>query len=321
MKNFFDILKEIMPIWLALITLAFGYLIFLYTKIFKQTNQLAEKQANYLKDRVDTVDKTTNIFERTVKHQETDLNRLYELNQQLQQKMEKQKDIELKNLDEQLKDITDSLKSLNENQISKQEFDKIRSEISITKSSTVEKYDALIKDLNNTEKRTEVSKLKKAFVIMPYSEDSNNNYNIIKEVFSNQGLETVRADEVISAGQSISEKIKELISKSDIIICDVTGNNPNVMYELGFAHGINKPVILIASNINELRIDIANYRIIIVDKNQKSREQLSKGLTETLEEIRKDSRRKKLIELRDVLIDQLPLGDYLNMMHRLLPWI
>ncbi len=209
MKNFFDILKEIMPIWLALITLAFGYLIFLYTKIFKQTNQLAEKQANYLKDRVDTVDKTTNIFERTVKHQETDLNRLYELNQQLQQKMEKQKDIELKNLDEQLKDITDSLKSLNENQISKQEFDKIRSEISITKSSTVEKYDALIKDLNNTEKRTEVSKLKKAFVIMPYSEDSNNNYNIIKEVFSNQGLETVRADEVISAGQSISEKIKQ----------------------------------------------------------------------------------------------------------------
>ena len=233
MKDIFDILKEIMPVWLVLMTLAFGYLLFLYTKIFKQTNQLAEKQADYLKDRVDTVDKTTNIFERTVKHQETDLNRLYELNQQLQQKLEKQKDIELKNLDEQLKDITGSLKSLNENQISKQELEKIKSEISITKSSTVEKYDALIKDLNNPEKPTEVSKLKKAFVIMPYSENSNANYNIIKDVFSEQGLETIRADEFISAGQSISEKIKDLISSSDIIICDVTGNNPNVMYELG----------------------------------------------------------------------------------------
>ncbi|MBI2257659.1 MAG: hypothetical protein HYU67_02040 [Flavobacteriia bacterium] len=302
MKDVFDILKEFVPLWLALITLGFGYLIFLYTKIFRQTNQLAEKQAQYLKEQIDTVDKTTGIFERTVKHQEGDLNRLYELNKELKEQLEKQKDSELKSLDGQLNDISKNLLTIKNTQIQHDELEKLKDEIKRTKNSTSIKYNELIQNIDlQKPSDSKIDKVKQVFVIMPYSEKANKNYQIIKEICFEQGLEIVRADEMISEGESISEKIKGLISKSDLIIADVTGNNINVMYELGFAHGINKPVILLASKIEELRIDVSNYRIILFNESKETKEKLASGLMESLEQIKKEVKSQKFKEIQDIL--------------------
>lgn len=108
MKDFFDILKEFVPLWLTLISLGFGYLIYLYTKIFKQTNDLAEKQTQYLKDKIDTVDKTTGIFERTVTRQEGDISYLNETNERLKVLLEKErveKEVELSKVQARLDEI------------------------------------------------------------------------------------------------------------------------------------------------------------------------------------------------------------------------
>ena len=93
MKDLYDILKDLLPIWLVLILLCLVYLIYLYTKIFKKTNDLAEKQAQYLMERIDSVDKTTGIFERTIRNQEYDLNRLYEQIEEYKFKEEKKIDL------------------------------------------------------------------------------------------------------------------------------------------------------------------------------------------------------------------------------------
>jgi nucleoside 2-deoxyribosyltransferase len=322
MKDFFDILKEFVPLWLTLITLGFGYLIYLYTRIFKQTNELAEKQAQYLKERIDTVDKTTGIFERTVKHQEGDLNRLYEVNEKLKEQLEKDKDFDLKKLDEQLNDISNNLKLIKDSQVNKDELERLKEEIDNTKNSTIIKYDNLIQNLDIKEiTKEKVEKLKSVFVIMPFTDRATRNYQVIKNICQEQGLDVYRADETITAGESIGEKIKSLISKSDLIITDVSGNNANVMYELGFAHAINKPVILLASKVEELRIDVSNYKIILFNDSEESMTKLSSSLRESLEEVRKEARRKKLIELRDSLVNQLPLNDYLNLMHKILSWM
>ena len=313
MKDFFDILKEFVPLWLTLITLGFGYLIYLYTKIFKQTNELAEKQAQYLKDRIDTVDKTTGIFERTVKHQEVDLNRLYGVNEKLKNQLKMNKDFDLKKLDEQLNDISYNLKLLKDSQVNKDELERLKKEIDKTKNSTIIKYDNLIQTLDLKEiSKGKVEKLKSVFVMMPYTKQAIENYQIIKNICVEQGLDVYRADEIISANESIGEKIKSLISKSDLIIADVSGNNANVMYELGFAHAINKPVILLASKVDELRIDVSNYKIFLFNDSKESMAELSNRLKESIEEIRKEARRKKLIELRDFLVNQLPLNNYVN---------
>lgn len=88
MKDFFDVLKEFMPLWLVLITLGFGYLVYLYTKIFKQTNELAEKQNQYYKERIDVIDKATSIYERTFLQQDKSIEQLNFENKKLKKDLE-----------------------------------------------------------------------------------------------------------------------------------------------------------------------------------------------------------------------------------------
>jgi hypothetical protein len=46
-------------------------------------------------------------------------------------------------------------------------------------------------------------------------------------------------------GSPLSDSITPAIQKADFIIADITGSNPSVMYEVGFAHALRKPVLLI----------------------------------------------------------------------------
>ncbi len=49
-------------------------------------------------------------------------------------------------------------------------------------------------------------------------------------------------------GSSVPDSITRAIQKADLIIADITGSNPNVMYEVGFAHALRKPVLLIVGS-------------------------------------------------------------------------
>ena len=61
--------------------------------------------------------------------------------------------------------------------------------------------------------------------------------------------------------QSILQDIVTGIGNADVIIADVTGLNPNVFYELGLCHALDKKVILITQDISELPFDIRSYRV------------------------------------------------------------
>jgi nucleoside 2-deoxyribosyltransferase len=47
----------------------------------------------------------------------------------------------------------------------------------------------------------------------------------------------------IQFGGSIEQTIRQMIERSDFVIADLTGNNPNVMYEIGLAQGVGKSVL------------------------------------------------------------------------------
>jgi tetratricopeptide (TPR) repeat protein len=79
MKDVFEVLEKFMPLWLSLIVLCVGYLVFLYKKIFRKMNDLAEKQSQYLKERIDSVDKATTIFERAINRQESEIKQLNDM--------------------------------------------------------------------------------------------------------------------------------------------------------------------------------------------------------------------------------------------------
>ncbi|UAL07449.1 MAG: hypothetical protein KRP56_06390 [Candidatus Methanogranum gryphiswaldense] len=73
-----------------------------------------------------------------------------------------------------------------------------------------------------------------------------------------------RADEYSFSGE-IKEKIIREIYESDLIIADLTFDNPNVYYELAFAHTINKPTIVFKTKKTEMYFDTKDMKIISYD--------------------------------------------------------
>ena len=70
----------------------------------------------------------------------------------------------------------------------------------------------------------------------------------------------------IEFGRPFAELIQNTIEHADIIIADLTGNNPNVMYEVGFAHALRKPVLLLVQGgVAHVPSDMAGYLYIVYD--------------------------------------------------------
>ena len=100
------------------------------------------------------------------------------------------------------------------------------------------------------------------FVIMPFNDDINAVYTgLIKASLEGIGYKVERADDIESQ-RNILRDILEKISSSDLIIADLTNLNPNVFYELGLAHALRKPVILLTQDVEEVPFDLQSYRLV-----------------------------------------------------------
>ena len=96
--------------------------------------------------------------------------------------------------------------------------------------------------------------MSKPFVItlMPFDEGFNDIYKLgIKAVCEDEGAYCERVDEQIFQG-SILDRIINQISKADIIIGDMSGRNPNVFFEVGYAKALDKKVILLTSKTEDI---------------------------------------------------------------------
>ncbi|MEV5376187.1 hypothetical protein AB0L26_09490 [Streptomyces nondiastaticus] len=83
---------------------------------------------------------------------------------------------------------------------------------------------------------------------------------VIAPACERHGITAVRADGIAHAGD-ITEQICRHVIESDLVIADVSGGNPNVMYELGLRHVTGKPTIHIGE-AGQLPFDIASIRTI-----------------------------------------------------------
>lgn len=97
---------------------------------------------------------------------------------------------------------------------------------------------------------------------MPFKEPLNSYFrNLVAPTIESTGYVPLRADDIYSTRAIIKDIFNEII-KAKFIIADLTGRSPNVMYELGIAHALEKPVILIISDKDDLPFDLQHLRII-----------------------------------------------------------
>lgn len=115
---------------------------------------------------------------------------------------------------------------------------------------------------------------KKCFVIMPISDSDNYPSGhfgrvyefIIKPACIKAGFKPVRADEILTTNYIALDIIKHIIS-SEMAICDLSGRNPNVLYELGVRQAFNLPVTLIKDTGTPRIFDIQGFRDVEYDEN------------------------------------------------------
>src|ERR1700726_3375113 len=101
------------------------------------------------------------------------------------------------------------------------------------------------------------------FVLMPLEPVFNDVYQLgIKPAAEGAGAYCERIDEQIFA-ESILSRIYNQISKADLIVADMTGRNPNVFYETGYAHALNKKVILLTQAADDIPFDLKHYPHIV----------------------------------------------------------
>lgn len=125
-----------------------------------------------------------------------------------------------------------------------------------------------------------------AFVLIPFDKKFDDIYMLgIKETAAHLDILAERVDEQIFQ-EGILERIYRQIEVADIIIADMSGQNPNVFYEVGYAHAKGKLCILMTSDAADIPFDLKHHRHLVYGKSINGlRDQLSQELAWAKNEI------------------------------------
>ena len=118
-------------------------------------------------------------------------------------------------------------------------------------------------------------------VMMPFDEKFNVVYKSIKQACHENGFRCVRADDIWEKSVIMND-IATLIYKSQFVVVDFSGRNPNVMYETGIAHSWGKEVIPMAQHESDIPFDLRHHRTVFYLSNEQGLLDLRNNLKERL---------------------------------------
>ena len=121
-------------------------------------------------------------------------------------------------------------------------------------------------------------------VMMPFDAGFDAIYERIRRAASEAGLHARRADDMWEA-PTVMQDVASLIDRSRVVICDCTGRNPNVFYEIGIAHTLGREVVLITQNDEDIPFDLRHLRYLKYLNNAEGRRALVTALSTRLQAI------------------------------------
>lgn len=109
---------------------------------------------------------------------------------------------------------------------------------------------------------------KTCFVISPFGAPFDEYYQkVFSPAVAKADVEPIRGDDVYGTG-AIIEDIFSAIMNSAFVLADVTGRNPNVNYELGVAHALGKPAVIVTQSVDDVPFDYRHLRVIVYDRTK-----------------------------------------------------
>lgn len=117
--------------------------------------------------------------------------------------------------------------------------------------------------LKKLERSVKVAATDTCFVMMPFASPLGGYYeSVYRPAIEKAGLRPVRADAEIFGAGKIMDQIWSGIRGAKVLVAELTTRNPNVFYELGLAHALEKPVVLVSSNEEDVPFDLHHIRVI-----------------------------------------------------------
>lgn len=136
--------------------------------------------------------------------------------------------------------------------------------------------------------RDERRRQRRVFVIMPFS-DAMLDVFVFGIRWAANELKAVaeRADNLEHNGEIITE-IRQAIEQYDAVVADTSGANPNVCYEVGYAHALRRPTVLICKHGEKLPFDLQGTNHLLYRNILDLREPLKRKLEAALRTSKSD---------------------------------
>ena len=169
-----------------------------------------------------------------------------------------------------------------------EDWERTRTHWAVKRGNLVSKVFKLLKDRGDPDlpklfdvKTWPLPRLDQIAVMMPYKDEFNPVYDIIKAVCEEVGYPAMRVDDIYGPTKIIDD-IFNTIVQSRLVICDLTGRNPNVLYEAGLAHARGRDTVLITQNREDVPFDLQQIRHIHYLPNGEGLESLGDELEQSL---------------------------------------
>jgi hypothetical protein len=126
------------------------------------------------------------------------------------------------------------------------------------------------------------------FVLMPFADENDvqrTYFDHIKKVVEQRcGMRCERADDIYDIS-GVMQSVWESISRARFIIAEMTARNPNVFYELGIAHTLGKPVIMITQSMEYVPFDLKHLRCIVYEYKPQKIEAFEEAIYRTVQNL------------------------------------
>lgn len=105
------------------------------------------------------------------------------------------------------------------------------------------------------------------FVIAPFDAGATRVQDTIRRAVEEAGMRVVRHTDTAVPGAAMTSSILDGIRSADLIVADISRTDPNVLYEVGFAHALKKPTLLLfdTKSGDRLPSDLVGFQYVFYD--------------------------------------------------------